>query len=226
MTIQNTPQTPITDRPQNGGRVRIVDSFGVMCGDDFVDRENVLLMPRRLSGAFNALALCLSRVERKQRETVLESFVTPRLHLVFGVAARQVLEDMKALRDHGFRPELRVATRGFYTSAVMNYHVDRGASRIICCYNGQATEFLRNDDAEHQNPDRSTGSFRAKDGATPQAFALGDIWRHKGVPLSRTGEIGAREEMSAAFIHRAPKMGFFSMPRLMVVGEEILQPMI
>lgn len=207
-------------------QIRVVDSFTAMCRDDFAAGENVLRLPRRLSGEFNLLALCLSRTERNRREAALESFVAPRLHRVFGVAARQVLDDMAALRDHGFHPELRVVQRGFYTPSVMHFHVDRGESRIICCYNGSATEFLSGGDAVHQNPNRATGGFVAKDGAVIQTFELGDIWRHKGVPLNRSGEVGVGAEMAAAFIHRAPKMPLVAWPRLMVVGEAMRRPQV
>jgi hypothetical protein len=224
--MQDTPQTQPAYLPENNRYIRIVDSFGAMCGDDFAGDENVLLLPRRLNGAFNALALRLSQVKSQQREALLESFVGPRLHVLFGAAASQVQGDMNALRDHGFQPELRVVTQGYYIPTVMNYHVDRALSRIICCYNGQATEFLNNEDAEHQNPDRATGAFWAKAGAAPQNFQLGDIWRHKGVPLNCSGEIDMRAAMAAAFIHRAPKMRLLSVPRLMVVGEVTAQPLI
>lgn len=221
--MQTATQTQMTQQPATGGRIRVVDSFGAMCGDAFAGDENVLLLPRRLSGAFNALAFCLSRVDLKKRAAFLETAAASRLHRAFADAAHQVLCDMNALQEHGFRPELRVVQRGYYTASVMNYHVDRGESRIICCYNGLGTEFLHNEDALHRNKDRATGAFVARDGAIVQNFHLGDIWRHKGVPLIRSEEVSVRAEMESAFIHRAPKMGFLSMPRLMVVGEAAVQ---
>lgn len=218
--MQDTTQKPNTAQTAYSPRIRAVDSIAAMCREDFAGDENVLLVPRRLSGAFNALAMRLSNIDYKSREEFLKSCTAaPRLHPVFGAAAAQVLDDMNALRENGFRPELRLVKRRYYTPSVMNYHVDRGDSRIICCYNGQATEFLNNEDARHQHAARSTGAFYAKEGAVVQTFQLGDIWRHKGVKLDRSGEHGVREEMAAAFIHRAPKMAFVSFPRMMVVGE-------
>lgn len=203
--------------PENYNRIRVVDSFAAMCGDDFAAGENALLLPRRLTGAFNLLAWRLTADDWKDREAVLKSYAGPRLHRIFGHAAQQILTDMEMLHDHGYRPELRVVRKGRYPSSVLNYHVDRGSCRIICCYNDPVTRALRNEDAIPADPKRANGSFRAREGALPFAFHAGDIWRHKAVPLDDESNLANR--MGEAFIHCAPRIGAWANPRLMLVGE-------
>ena len=192
-------------------RVRIVDSFNAMCRDDFTGDENALLLPRRLTGWFNVLAMRVPHALLAEQEEFLKTLEGGRGPV--SAAARQVLSDIQNLRDNHFTPELRVVNRGRYGPSVHGFHVDVAVCRILCCYNGAATEFLDNQDAVPTDPNRARGTFKPKEGAAAQSFQLGDIWRHKGI---RSGQEGDTPD---AFIHRAPRMKMFSIPRLLLVGE-------
>lgn len=177
-------------------RRRIVTSFDALL-KPFTNGVNAMCFERKLDGEFERIAESLaSRAE----DGILEVDAS----MLLGADERAVkvlLDDIAWLTALGREPQLNVITRyprderGLAISVdVHSFHVDRApieADTFLCTYAGACSEGLDNDDAERllDDPaiaatireDVTEGSydlhFRAKPGAVPYSFGVGNLWR-------------------------------------------------
>lgn len=176
-----------------------VENIQILCNTSFDREHNAVHLPRKLSGDFTALAWDIhndiSEGDAEYREK--NGYFTMRDNVYTGMlrwhatnaktaeeaqAAQKVLDDLNTVNDLDFPAFLRIVMPGNqlkYASAA-RFHRDgyvetMARGRLLCCYNGAATEYVEN------------GALRV--------FGLGDMWRH----AARRDPSGAK-----AFPHRAP----------------------
>jgi hypothetical protein len=167
--------------------------------EPFANGVNAMCFERQLAGDFNRIAESLaSRAE--DADGILEVDESM-LRDADDRAVKVLLDDIATLTALGREPQLNVITRyprderGLAISVdVHSFHVDRApieADTFLCTYAGASSEGLDNDDAERLlddpkiagaiHDDVSEGSydlhFRAKPGAAPYAFGVGNLWR-------------------------------------------------
>ena len=189
----------LTQLPEGYGHLRVVGSLSDVFGGADVEGINARLMPRRLSENFNALADYLLKthnctgIPNFQCEPAVTGEIKKAMKHhdpAIALAAQRLQADYEAgcaarrIRKQDWH--LRVIGYFKVSSGEANFHID-GKSRVLTCYAGRVTEWLRNEDAEKQ-PDRT---WTAKPGAPAYTFGPGDIWYQDN--LSRT-----------PFLHRSP----------------------
>jgi len=178
---------------------------------------SVILLPRKLSGDFNALALGLEDLRSspvRQKKTALlqkklTSFASDR-NSELRDAAGIVLEDMRYFQQKGFFFELRLERSFIRSDDDLPFHQDRldeSFGRILCSYNDPVTEWIRPENADYH---RRTGLFSAKEESGICRFQTGDLWRFAG-SKNKNGVI--------PLIHRAPRSNPGSPPRLLLVAD-------
>ncbi len=198
-------------------RTQTVDTLSSVFHDAFSDGVNVLVKKRKLAGNFNALARLIAREHPDQTVIYLDMVKVShlfsknrhRMSRNTKVAANRVLSDMKAANAAGYHTTLRLVagTNGYGEEEVYKYHADSSdndAGTILSCYAGPVTEGIRNEEGEKLG----YGIFKAKKGAKPRRFGLGDIWRH------------ANDHWRNPYLHRAPQEGK-DVLRLLLVGGKL-----
>ena len=179
----------------------------------------VLLMRRKFTGDFNALALALEdfgslmRADQRRNMVLLHKKLVSFAQNETGALAEPalaVLDDMAFYTRRGFSIELRLERCFNRSSDDAPFHQDRldDFGRILCSYNDPTTEWIELEDAVSQ---RNTGLFMAKPGAEIHRFGSGDMWRFAGTQ-NKNG--------MPALIHRAPKTKIGDPPRLLLVADQ------
>ncbi len=176
-------------------RRRIVTSFDALL-EPFANGVNALCFERKLGGEFEDIAASLaSRAEDEDGVLELDASM---LRGADERAVKVLLDDLAWLTALGRAPQLNVITRyprderGLAISVdVHSFHVDRApieADTFLCTYAGACSEGLDNDDAERLLDDPKIAAalgaaefadlhFRAKPGAVPYSFGVGNLWR-------------------------------------------------
>jgi|GEM_PF-1858533 len=216
--------------PKDYKRIKVVKSENALHTAQFGGRHevNCIVQPRTLSADFNALAQALisptnpfylgerSGYGIEKEQLILQSKKMPES---VQPAIDFILADMDRALAEGFYVSVwLIPPRGHQDNAsVYKYHHDDVGfpekGRLISCYTGPATLFLRNEDAVPDmlaSQDADVGLYESVTTATAHSFAIGDIWRQvsrpdiKGMP---------------PFIHRADPQGrAINEPRLMLVA--------
>lgn len=180
---------------------------------------SVILLPRTLSGDFNALARDLEdfkaagmgpRVQPGERLLKSIEIFAGEPQGQHHVAARAVMDDVQFFARQNLRVALRLERSFSAASEPDPFHQDRldaVLGRILCNYNTPATEWILPEDAVYQ---RRQGLFTARQGADIHRFPSGALWRFAGT----RNEAGA-----AALIHRAPRTERGAPPRLLLVAD-------
>ena len=117
---------------------------------------NAICWKRTLDGDFNELAeIFKHKSEITSLDEGLLSDLRSHLSLAGQVAADTALNDYRLLLGHGLLPSLECVPRyqrddapGPIATDVYSFHVDRATvatDTYLCCYNGPASEGLRND---------------------------------------------------------------------------------
>jgi hypothetical protein len=200
---------------QGYNRVKMVKNLAELFEAQFDKDTNVILLPRRLSGHFNAVAKRLAKAEPETTFSLFKTFnYKHACTLLKGFrgeakkAAECILNDMRTLHEQGVgNLDLRVITTDYQDL----FHTDGTKDefgRALCCYTVAATEAVQNYASRNwcdlYKPDSKTQTF---------SFKLGDIWRHAG-DRSRPGV--------PPFIHRAPNKKPISKvnPRMLLVANK------
>jgi hypothetical protein len=185
--------------------------------------HNAVLLPRRLSGDFNALAQALRAMDadyegKRYREMDYDALAAtgPLADAGAEEARQHILADMRMTRAYqrgtfwfGRRlaTGLRVITN-YNLAAIEGFHKD-GRPRLCCCYNAPATEGIRDQDAVALQGPLRGNVYGIKEGARPFAFAPGDLWYQFG---------GGSPKKRPYFIHRGPSSAGAA-PRLMMIAD-------
>lgn len=192
--------------------------------------ENIVVMPRRISGDFNGLSRWLLR--QAPHANVLVSDGMSFLNTAFPLdrvrsfkespdmqwkeEIQQIIGDMELMQRFAqAAAELRVVRNQGYHPSTYVFHKDggefrqcfRAKDRIMCAYNRPTTEWIAEGDARKVRI--AGGSFHMyekKDGAPAYRFSPGDMWRQ--ACLADYGD---------ALIHRAVEVKAGDPPRLLVV---------
>ncbi|MBI2234618.1 MAG: hypothetical protein HYU57_06490 [Micavibrio aeruginosavorus] len=192
--------------------------------------ENIVLLPRPISGQFNALGRWLH-----DRSPYSQTRVHGGTHFI---ETRYPVETLRGLRDDPgmlwrdeldlilgdmqtmqnrvrARAELRVVGAEGYSPGTYDFHEDLGDAyratfhaddRVMCCYNGPTTEWIRGKDAVALPRGTNLPTYRKEDGAPAFRFRIGDLWRQ-----------ACAAGRAEALIHRAVEIGPNDPPRLLVV---------
>ncbi|HEY8191918.1 MAG TPA: hypothetical protein VIG74_05790 [Alphaproteobacteria bacterium] len=194
--------------PFNYPRIKIVDNLDDFIITPFEEPVNAVVWPRRLRGDFNALADRVP-VEKPANGNAVYHFNVQGVEAMASSmqadeAFAQIQSDMKMFAAHaGLNPLLRVVQE-YSLDYFYNFHADiqppDGFGRVFCCYNGETTEYVRNEDAhflgEFQNEkderDLPYPLYEAIPGAKTYRLQLGDLWR-----------FASQHDKVPPFIHRA-----------------------
>lgn len=229
--------------PSGYPRIRLVDSFHRLVTTPLADGVNALCWPRTLSGDFHEV------VKHLTAGSGITTLDEARLRaLPVSAAGRTaidtLLEDQRRLGDLGLSPVLDCIGEyprdesAVVPTDVYSFHVDSApvpTDTYLCCYNGPASEGLRNDQAVRRvdvpetrarllelygGPDGEafreflvansyTFHFAPTAGAQPFSFGVGNLWRiavdHPGSPVPPC-------------IHRAPATRPGQPPRLLLIS--------
>ena len=229
--------------PSGYPRIRLVDSFHRLVTTPLADGVNALCWPRTLSGDFHEV------VKHLTAGSGITTLDEARLRaLPVSAAGRTaidtLLEDQRVLRDLGLSPVLDCIGEyprdesAVVPTDVYSFHVDSApvpTDTYLCCYNGPASEGLRNDQAVRRvdvpetrarllelygGPDGEAFReflvansyafhFAPTAGAQPFSFGVGNLWRiavdHPGSPVPPC-------------IHRAPATRPGQPPRLLLIS--------
>jgi hypothetical protein len=207
--------------PQDYKRIKVVDSLTELFNEQFggADEVNAVLMPRRVSENFQALAgilgdrLGIKPDIKAQRSLDREGARNQIKHLDHWErkSLQRILYDMDQLSERDVQPLLRVVSpAGYDFKIAYRLHEDREKpgenGRIMCCYMEPTTEWLRNEDAV-----RKGGQiYEAKPVTKFFSFRVGDIWKQ--------ADCGQKVE---PFIHRAIRSEPGSCPRLLLVADRV-----
>lgn len=167
--------------PSDYTRIKQVRSLDELLNTPFTDGINALCWPRTLPGDFGEVVTLLGAGEG----------ITPidearLLALPASAAGRTaidiLLEDQRALRDHGLAPGLdcihaylRDESPGPVATDVMSFHADSAtieADTYLCTYHGACSEGLRNDEAVRRVdvPETRSELLRLYGGADDDGF--------------------------------------------------------
>lgn len=209
--------------------VAVVDSIEGLFSCRRKPAENIVLLPRPISGCFNDLAFWLLKQNRwhdtlvadksHYMETIykvedLDTFAKNDT-MEWPEELDQIRDDMRVMQKAvGYRAELRVVRGRGYHPETHRFHVDGGAyrsalqavDRVMCCYNKPTTEWVRKEDAIALPAPSGFQCFEKKKDAPVFHFGVGDIWRQACVG-----------DRSDALVHRAADTGPHDPPRLLVV---------
>lgn len=189
--------------PEDYNGIKMVDSFEAMLSEPF-GHASAVLLPRSLSGDFNALAQVMGRkgywraplMRVEKRDDLRKNFpqeidlLREDIRMLRGVSAQHYL-DLRVSKDSNWREDR--APHAFHSDGCRNAHF----GRVLCCYNDPVTEWIRREDAIPR--DSHEGTFEKREGAPLYRFKAGDIWRL----ASRTGGDG-NVCGRPLFIHRTP----------------------
>lgn len=203
----------------HSSRIVSAGSLSELFNRDFEGRQNQISYTRSLKGNYNLLAWWLYFMEPALREQKLKEYAgmsrnegKPRRSLLFGDAAEQILSDMAALSEAGRSSEFRVVGPSRYDSRTLSFHFDVCPDRTLFIYNEPGTETIDNEDAlPHRFNDPRFAV--AREGAAIYKSHAGDVIRLKALPP----DCPSIPERNARF-HRAPRMGIFSVPRMILLG--------
>ncbi|MDR3404825.1 MAG: hypothetical protein P4L99_20140 [Chthoniobacter sp.] len=198
--------------PPGYHRIKVVQSFQELVTTPFAGGVNALCWERTLPGDFREV------VERLGVGEGIATLDDARLHALpvsaAGRAATAVLlEDQRLLREHGLAPILdcieaypRDEDPAGVSTDVYSFHADSATvetDTYLCCYNGPASEGLRNDEAQRrvdlpETRARLLALFGGEEGddfrgflrescydlhyaplpqAQPFSFGIGNLWR-------------------------------------------------
>ena len=144
--------------PSGYNRIKVVNSFDELVGTPMGPEVNAICWERALEGDFNELAeVFKSKNEITSLDDELLSDLKSRLSSAGQRAVDTALNDYRLLLEHGLAPSLECVPRyqrddtpGPIATDVYSFHVDRATvptDTYLCCYNGPASEGLRNDQA-------------------------------------------------------------------------------
>lgn len=224
--------------------IRYVESFRDLVATPFSAEVNAVCWPRRLAGDFANVVACLGAGEGIVSLDEARLRALP-LTEAGRVAVESMLEDWRALRAHGFAPELN-CIYGYphddeeetFPTDVYSFHADRApiaAETWLCTYHGAPSEGLSNDAAQRRIdvPELRTELLRRFGGSDDSDFAayLEDTCHDLHyVPLPHaqpfTFGIGNLWRIAVAYpdspvppcIHRAPLVGPQDPPRLLLIS--------
>lgn len=189
-----------------------VNTIGELFTEEFNAQKNLINLPRTLHGDFNALAREIWTAKWDEDGVLsvdnLDDFMldVPPLSLPAQKALQSLWQDIDKLKMINLQTEVRLLesdnelywndhTYDFHADTIRN--VDMG--RVVCCYTGAATEWLRPQDA------RPIGdsSYQALPDAQIFALPLHHMWRQACIgvrPENKNPPNGAQP-----LAHRAPK---------------------
>lgn len=219
--------------PAGYKRIKVVGSLTELFNEQFggPDGVNCVLLCRRLSGDFNALASWLAGTNYMREFTLSESAGYPYFDAARLYAARNnmapamaealdtILQDMDAASKQRMRAELRVVLPEHKTGGVDVWHHDIVGSynnmmgRFMSCYNAPVTEGARNEDAlllDSGTAFGPTNHYSLRENAAFFCFSPGDLWRQLSTPYL--------QQVAPPYIHRAPALKPGDMPRLLLVA--------
>ena len=181
--------------PADYKRIKVVSSLSELFNTSFGGRDevNAALLPRQITGDFNALA---QRLGKKYSAYSLEDLEKMKnLPDAENQAVQAICNDMRELQSQGMMTILNVVNReGYRMKEIHDFHADREArrefGRICCGYNDPVTEAVRNEDAILVDDIFYQMSERAE----ILQFRSGDIWKH----------CTANDCGIPPYIHRAP----------------------
>lgn len=193
------------DIPADYNSIKIVDSFEALVREPF-DEANAVVLPRKLSGDFNAVAQWMDN-KRLGMNTVNALYNSGDLARICPDAVahlRADIEKMKGIFGNNAVAYCALSLRVSQTMAP-KFHADSSLSpdlgRFICCYNTPTTEWIRNDDVI----DVGNGQYAAREGAPIYSIGVGDIWRMAS-RVRRKQDAPPPE--GGYFIHRTPPAAF------------------
>ena len=221
--------------PADYKRIKVVSSLSELFSEQFggPDDVNCILYPRSLCLEFNEKANQADFIGLSKALMAGESEddpIFPRMRLLFlqtlsatnGViynAIKILRDDMKILKDHGYKCiSLRSRSKNA-GSAIEKFHYDGNdfsaeqakRGRIICCYAGPVTEVVSNEDARMPRLTRPGEAIIPRNNDQIFSFKLYDVWRQN--VRSRF-----HDDIASPFIHRAPKIEA-GMVRLLLVAD-------
>jgi len=137
----------------SGDQIRCVTNFQDLVSIPFQGEVNAMCWPRKLRGDFSEIVEKIALTENMaaiEEEELLELQLSGE-----GQLARNILiNDLKALRDHGASPVLNVIRHydrdesyPFFPTDVYSFHVDRSpvpTNTFLCTYYGEPSEILPN----------------------------------------------------------------------------------
>jgi hypothetical protein len=131
-------------------------------------------------------------------------------------AINQLIQDQKDLSKYinEFIIKIIPNTIGYSDedSEVYSFHDDIVKWRLMCCYNGPTTEWIKNEDAINAGAFNSDAGYFVLNDKDKDVeiyhFKPGDIWLHSG---------NLRNKYNS-FVHKAPREEFFAPSRLYTVG--------
>jgi hypothetical protein len=229
--------------PSDYDRIKVVNSFDELVKTPMGPRINALCWQRTLDGNFNELAELLHN-ENEITPLDEELFSSLRLSPHGQRAAEILLQDRDLMRGHGLSPNIECIPgyhrdEGPVPTDVYSFHVDSATVQTdtyLCCYNGPATEGLRNDQAQRHIDIAATRAELLKqfqqeeepsdfdtylkencydlhyagiDNAVPFSFGIGNLWR---VAVQYPGS------PVPPCIHRAPATAPGQLPRLLLIS--------
>jgi hypothetical protein len=212
--------------PENYTGLAVVHSLKDIFAASMTGAVNCVVHPRRLCGNFDALAGKLGQSQQSfswfdfSRSSLKKWASRTTLVPEEECALDTIIADMEGIeRKLRWHAGLRVVGHKSYAgSRVHAFHQDGGLSvkvpfeRILCGYNRETTEFLRNDAAMKKASVSGESVWIPDKESKIYAFRAGDIWRQTCIYQGAPGN---------AFIHRAPRMKEGGVPRLLLVATNI-----
>ena len=200
--------------PLEDKSIKVVDNLKDFVDEGFSSETNVILFRRRLSANFNAAAgdLCEIFALRQEDYKGIKQLSEAELEAAYLQASGEtrkalgiIIDDIRSQKEIWDEVSLRLITPSGGDKTYHTDGADNGLGRVLCSYNGPATEGLV---PEETTIDKQ-GFYIAAPDAKPFAFRVGDLWRCAG---SR----GVKNANVPPFVHRAPGS---KNPRLLLVGD-------
>ena len=229
--------------PSDYDRIKVVNSFDELLSTPMGPRVNAVCWARDLDGDFNELAELL-REENEITPLDEELFSSLPLSTAGKRAAEILLQDRDLMHGQDLSPNIECIPgyhrdEGPVPTDVYSFHVDSSTVQTdtyLCCYNGPATEGLRNDQARRHidipatraellkqfEQEGAAGDFETylsencyhlhhagTENAVPFSFGVGNLWR---VAVQYPGS------PVPPCIHRAPTTMPGQLPRLLLIS--------
>lgn len=205
-------------------RVQRVKTLSDLFNAAFDKKTNCFLYRRPLHVYFNTLCTLLRKelnLGEDQYHTI-EGYKNVRacIKSIEHPVAAQIMRDIKAFRKNGWKGfELRLISSQGHPKTVLSddlhqWHVDfecKGDERILVCYEGDAVQWIENEDALAHSYDPTF--FHARNGALIHQAKTGDILKFRTQP-----ETNSQADLAPAFVHRAPPAG---KPRLVLTCDRV-----
>jgi hypothetical protein len=229
--------------PTGYDRIKVVNSFDELVNTPMGPRINALCWQRILDGNFNELVELLYN-ENEIIPLDEDLFSSLQLSAQGKRATEILLQDRDLMLGQNLSPNIECIP-GYYRDSgpvptdVYSFHVDSATVQTdtyLCCYNGPATEGLRNDQAQRHidiaatraallkqfQQEGEAGDFETYlkencydlhyagiDNAMPFSFGIGNLWR---VAVQYPGS------PVPPCIHRAPATVAGQLPRLLLIS--------